>query len=104
MISNTEYLILNVLAEYNGSMSLASFLNKTKAKNSIYTRKVMRSLEKKGFISESSQIVALTDDGYSRHASLKAKQASDNAYRTGEWIRWSITTIIAIIALVRTFL
>lgn len=100
---NDEFLILDTLVENDGAMSTASFLNSVGPKRSVYIRRVMRTLTAKGLISESSQTVSLTGDGYLRHAALKTKRSSDTAYRIGEWVRWAITTLIAIAALVRTF-
>lgn len=100
---NAEFFILNTLVENDGAMSTASFLNSVGPKRSVYIRRVMRTLTARGFISESSQTVSLTGDGYLRHAALKVKRSSDAAYRIGEWVRWAITTLIAIVALLRTF-
>lgn len=50
-------------------------------------------------ISESSQIVSLTDSGYSRHSVLRAKQKADIKCQIVEWIRWAITTGITVIKL-----
>lgn len=99
-----EYRVLNTLVENGGSMSLAALMNALKVKQGTYSRQIMRALEKNGLLDEASQCVTMTKAGYLRHAELKQKLTSDAAYRTGEWIRWAVTTLIAILALWRTFL
>lgn len=103
---NKEYKILNALVKNGGSMQLAALLNAVdkRAKRGVYFRNIIRSLTRLHFLTEDSQIVSLTDTGYARHAVLKDAHISEMHYRIGEWIRWGITTIIALAALIRTFL
>lgn len=100
---SAEYFILKTLVKNGGSMSLAAFLNETMSKqskyDSRYIRKNMRIMLRNCLISESSQIVSLTDSGYSRHSVLRAKQKADIKCQIVEWIRWAITTGITVIKL-----
>lgn len=100
---SAEYFILKTLVKNGGSMSLAAFLNETRSKqnkyDSRYIRKNMRIMLRNCLISESSQIVSLTDSGYSRHSVLRAKQKADIKCQIVEWIRWAITTGITVIKL-----
>ena len=100
---SAEYFILKTLVKNGGSMSLAAFLNETRYKqikyDSRYIRKNMRIMLRNCLISESSQIVSLTDSGYSRHSVLRAKQKADIKCQIVEWIRWAITTGITVIKL-----
>lgn len=100
---SAEYFILKTLVKNGGSMSLAAFLNETRSKQSKYDsgyiRKNMRIMLRNCLISESSQIVSLTDSGYSRHSVLRAKQKADIKCQIVEWIRWAITTGITVIKL-----